>query len=77
MPSKFRTIDLFTMRGPAFMTWLTQTVKEKLADIFVIGVIAVSMWINTFDAVWHGFNNPEGFYYQKVHAFLQYKNLTA
>ena len=30
MPSKFRTIDLFTMRGPAFMAWLTQTVKEKL-----------------------------------------------
>ena len=43
-------------------------VKEKLADIFVVGVIAVSMWINTFDAVWHGFNNPEGFYYR--YAFL-------
>lgn len=38
--------------------------REKLADIFVISVIVVSMWINTFDAVWHGFNNPEGFYFR-------------
>ncbi|MBR6486662.1 MAG: YfhO family protein, partial [Lachnospiraceae bacterium] len=43
-------------------------IREKLADIFVLGVIAVSMWINTFDAVWHGFNNPEGFYFR--YAFL-------
>lgn len=38
--------------------------REKLADIFVIAVIAISMWINTLDAVWHGFNNPEGFYFR-------------
>ena len=22
------------------------------------------MWINVLDAVWHGFNNPEGFYWR-------------
>ncbi|MCR5591775.1 MAG: YfhO family protein [Lachnospiraceae bacterium] len=40
------------------------SIREKLADLFVIAVVAVSMWINSFDAVWHGFNNPEGFYWR-------------
>ncbi len=39
-------------------------IKEKIANLFLIAVLAVSMWINTFDAVWHGFNNPEGFYWR-------------
>ncbi len=38
--------------------------REKIADIFVIAAVAVSMWINSLDAVWHGFNNPEGFYWR-------------
>ncbi len=43
-------------------------IRSKIADIFVITAIMVSMWINTLDAVWHGFNNPEGFYFR--YAFL-------
>ena len=39
-------------------------IREKIANIFIISVIAVSMWINSIDAVWHGFNNPEGFYWR-------------
>lgn len=39
-------------------------VREKIASVFVIAVIAVSMWINSIDAIWHGFNNPEGFYWR-------------
>ncbi len=30
----------------------------------MLAALAVSMWINFFDAVWHGFNNPEGFYWR-------------
>ena len=50
----------------AVVYFLLSTVKirEKLANLFVISVVAVSMWINTLDAVWHGFNNPEGFYWR-------------
>ena len=40
------------------------SVREKLADLFVIAAVSVSMWINTIDAVWHGFNNPEGFWWR-------------
>ena len=40
------------------------TLREKIADAFVIAAVAVSMWINALDAVWHGFNNPEGFYWR-------------
>ncbi len=39
-------------------------IRERLANLFMIAVIAVSMWINTIDAVWHGFNNPEGFWWR-------------
>lgn len=39
-------------------------IREKIANLFVIAAVAVSMWINTLDAVWHGFNNPEGFYWR-------------
>lgn len=39
-------------------------IREKIANLAVLAVIAVSMWINTIDAVWHGFNNPEGFYWR-------------
>ncbi len=39
-------------------------IREKLSVLFMAGVIIVSMWINLFDAVWHGFNNPEGFYWR-------------
>ena len=38
--------------------------REKLSCLFVIAAVSVSMWINTLDAVWHGFNNPEGFYWR-------------
>ena len=38
--------------------------REKLANLFLLASIFVSMWINTIDAVWHGFNNPEGFYFR-------------
>ena len=40
------------------------TIREKIANVFVIAAVAVSMWINLLDAVWHGFNNPEGFYWR-------------
>ncbi|MCR5107119.1 MAG: YfhO family protein [Lachnospiraceae bacterium] len=39
-------------------------IREKLANAFVIAAVAVSMWINLLDTVWHGFNNPEGFYWR-------------
>ena len=39
-------------------------IREKMANLFVIAGVAVSMWINLLDAVWHGFNNPEGFYWR-------------
>ena len=35
--------------------------REKAAALFLLLALFVSMWINTFDSVWHGFNNPEGF----------------
>ena len=40
------------------------SIREKAANLFVIVALAVSMWINSIDAVWHGFNNPEGFYWR-------------
>ncbi len=40
------------------------SLREKIANVFVIAAVAVSMWINILDAVWHGFNNPEGFYWR-------------
>ncbi|MBE5848691.1 MAG: hypothetical protein E7298_00805 [Lachnospiraceae bacterium] len=39
-------------------------IRDKIANVFVIATVAVSMWINSIDAVWHGFNNPEGFYWR-------------
>lgn len=39
-------------------------IRQKLANAFLIVSVAVSMWINLFDTVWHGFNNPEGFYWR-------------
>ena len=39
-------------------------IREKIANIFIIAAVAVSMWINLLDTVWHGFNNPEGFYWR-------------
>ncbi|HAG68702.1 MAG TPA: hypothetical protein DCL38_01865 [Lachnospiraceae bacterium] len=38
--------------------------REKLGALFLFMSLMVSMWINTLDAVWHGFNNPEGFYWR-------------
>nr|MCR4740273.1 YfhO family protein [Lachnospiraceae bacterium] len=38
--------------------------REKLANLFLLCAVIFSMWINTFDAVWHGFNNPEEFYWR-------------
>lgn len=38
--------------------------RDKLANLFLLAAVAVSMWINLLDAVWHGFNNPEGFYWR-------------
>ena len=40
------------------------SLREKIANLAVTAVVAVSMWINSLDAVWHGFNNPEGFYWR-------------
>ncbi len=40
------------------------SIRQKLSVLFVIAAIAVSMWINTLDTVWHGFNNPEGFWWR-------------
>lgn len=39
-------------------------IREKLANLFLIAAVSVSMWINLLDTVWHGFNNPEGFYWR-------------
>lgn len=40
---------------------LKQTgLREKLANAFIIAVLVLSMYINTIDSVWHGFNNPVG-----------------
>lgn len=39
-------------------------IREKLANLFLLASVCVSLWINTFDAVWHGFNNPEEFYFR-------------
>ncbi len=36
------------------------SIREKAADLSLAAVLAVSMCINTIDAVWHGFNNPVG-----------------
>ncbi|MCR5652026.1 MAG: YfhO family protein [Lachnospiraceae bacterium] len=35
-------------------------IREKAGNAFVIISLAASMFINTVDAVWHGFNNPVG-----------------
>jgi len=40
---------------------LKRPVREKLAALFVLAALYISMWINTLDSVWHGFNNPQGF----------------
>ena len=40
------------------------SIREKLANLFLLAAVAVSMWINILDTVWHGFNNPEGFYWR-------------
>ena len=58
-------------------------IRQKVANLFVITAVSVSMWINTIDAVWHGFNNPEGFcwryaYYVSIClVVLGYKGLLA
>ena len=39
-------------------------IREKLANAFLLISVCLSLWINTLDAVWHGFNNPEEFYYR-------------
>lgn len=35
-------------------------IREKASAVFVIALLSGSMCINTIDAVWHGFNNPQG-----------------
>ncbi|MCR4658222.1 MAG: YfhO family protein, partial [Lachnospiraceae bacterium] len=35
--------------------------REKISSLFIVLALIMSMMINTFDAVWHGFNNPVGF----------------
>nr|MCR5748084.1 YfhO family protein [Lachnospiraceae bacterium] len=35
--------------------------REKTAALFMLFTLFISMWLNTLDSVWHGFNNPEGF----------------
>ena len=48
----------------AFLVSGKISIREKASVVFVIGAISVSMWINTLDTVWHGFNNPEGFWWR-------------
>ncbi len=38
--------------------------REKISSLFILLALSLSMWINTLDAVWHGFNNPVGFPYR-------------
>ena len=38
--------------------------RQKLSRLFLLLSILVSMWINALDTIWHGFNNPEGFYWR-------------
>ncbi len=45
------------------------SIRKKLADLFLLSSVAVSMWINAIDAVWHGFNNPEGFFWRYSYYF--------
>ncbi|MCR5486389.1 MAG: YfhO family protein [Lachnospiraceae bacterium] len=40
------------------------SLRQKLADGVLLAMILLSMQINAIDAVWHGFNNPEGFYWR-------------
>lgn len=49
------------------------TLREKLSNAFIIAAVAISMWINAIDAIWHGFNNPEGFYWR----YAYYISITA
>ncbi len=49
------------------------SVREKIGNLFIILMIVVSMWINALDAIWHGFNNPEGFYWR----YAYYISITA
>lgn len=58
-------------------------VREKIANAFLIASVSVSMWINMIDTVWHGFNNPEGFWWRYAYYIsitlivLGYKGFTA
>ena len=59
------------------------SLREKAANALLLAAVLVSMWINTFDAVWHGFNNPEEFYFRYAYyvsfiiVLLGYKGFNA
>lgn len=44
-------------------------IREKIANLFLLLSVLISMWINLLDAVWHGFNNPEGFWWRYAYFF--------
>ena len=63
MPLMYCSMAAFFFAVYYFMS-KSFSLREKLADGFLLGAVLVSMWINTFDAIWHGFNNPEEFYFR-------------
>lgn len=40
------------------------SLRQKLAAFFVIFSLCVSMWLNGLNAIWHGFVNPDGFWWR-------------
>ncbi len=58
-------------------------VRQKMSALFILAALFCSMWINALDSVWHGFNNPEGFYYRYAYyvcmaaVVLGYRGFTA
>ncbi len=38
--------------------------RDKISSLFIVLSLALSMMVNTLDAVWHGFNNPVGFQFR-------------
>ena len=47
----------------------SKTAKEKIADLFVIGVIGLSMWLVPLNKVWHMFAAPNAFPYRFTFIF--------
>ena len=63
MPLMYCSVAALFFAGIYFASG-AYSLREKLANGMLLAVILVSLWINTLDAVWHGFNNPEEFYFR-------------